>query len=73
MSLKAVKIIFHSKEESNYYQYRARSVRKNSITLMCIYARNKRANCGALITVLPKRNDLIYAKRNRAGKKYYFI
>ena len=40
---------------------------------MCIYARNKRANCGALITVLPKRNDLIYAKRNRAGKNIFHI
>ena len=36
-------LIFHTKEESNYYQYRAKSVLKKSITLMCIYSRNSRA------------------------------
>ena len=35
-------MIFHMKEENNYYQYRRSNVYKTKVTLMCIYKRYKR-------------------------------
>ena len=53
---------------------RAQNMQKNSIQLIWIYARNSRAeNCKAKITIIPKRNDLIYAKRNHAGRNLFYI
>ena len=43
-------MIFHIKEENNYYQYRRLNVYKKKVTLMCIYKRNKRGKCKAELT-----------------------
>ena len=64
--------IFHYKEENLYFQYRVYSVRKNSVVLMCIYTRNSRSmKCPAKLTIIPKRNDLIYAKMLGGRNRFY--
>ena len=53
-------LIFHAKENGQFFQYRAKLVNKKSILLMCIYKRNIRSsNCHAFITVTPNRENLI--------------
>ena len=66
-------MIFHIKEENNYYQYRRLNVYKTKVTLMCIYKRNKRGKCKAELTIVPKRDNLIITKFDEKNKRSRFF
>jgi hypothetical protein len=66
-------MIFHMKEENNYYQYRRLNVYKTKVTLMCIYKRNKRGKCKAELTIVPKRDNLIITKFDEKNKRSRFF
>ena len=67
-------LIFHTKENGQFFQYRAKLVNKESILLMCIYKRNIRSsNCHAFITVTPNRENLIVSKKPDENSRARFF
>ena len=65
-------LIFHTKENGKFFQYRQKSVNKKSIVLMCIYKENSRSdNCNAFITVKPNREGLIISKMGKRKNRFY--
>ena len=66
-------LIFHTKENGKFFQYRAKCVNKKSILLMCIYKKNVRGNnCQAFLTVTPNRDGLIISKRTAENRQARF-
>ena len=66
-------LIFHTKENGKFFQYRAKCVNNKSILLMCIYKRNVRGNnCQAFLTVTPNRDGLIISKRTAENRQARF-
>ena len=64
--------LWHFEENGKFYQYRQYSVTKKTVILQCVYAKNKRANCPARITVEPLIEGLIYARKIN-GRNRFFI
>jgi hypothetical protein len=65
-------LLFHTKENRKFFQYRQKSVNLKSIVLMCIYKQNSRfANCNAFITVKLNREGLIISKMGERENRFY--
>jgi hypothetical protein len=71
-------LIFHTKENGKFFQYRQKFVNQKSIVLMCIYVhiyiykQNARSdNCYAFILIEPNREGLIILKIVKLNNRFY--
>ena len=64
-------VIFHTEEDGNFYQYHKWNVQKNHIRVRCMYNKNIRANCRAVLKLAAKKDGLINKRKINGAVRFY--